>query len=132
MTEPSTNPRVYLVGHCTPDSGMLRTIVERSVSGAAVSRVNTEEELAKALDDADLLLVNRALDGTFPDATGVDLIARLAPGCDAAFMLVSNFEEAQRSAEQAGAVRGFGKDDVYAESTAQRIADAIAGRSSRA
>jgi hypothetical protein len=64
---------------------------------------------------ADLLLVNRALDGDFAEPDGIALIRRLAAsreGPAPALMLISNYPEAQAQAVAAGAVAGFGKKEL--------------------
>lgn len=94
---------------------------------ARVETVHDRAELSAKLDDAALLLVNRQLDGSFgvpmgEHGDGVELIRELAasentPSC----IVISNFPEAQQAAEEAGALPGFGKKDVRAESAAQSI-----------
>jgi CheY-like chemotaxis protein len=58
----------------------------------------------------DLVLVNRILDAD--GSSGVDFIRQLKDDdqlAEVPVMLVSNYVDAQEEAEQAGAVRGFGK-----------------------
>jgi len=120
----SRPPVVLLVGHCRPDAFALKSAVRRALGEAEVVVVNSEEELASTLRGAALLLVNRALDGEFPDKTGVELIARNAANGVPA-MLVSNFPDAQHAAEAAGARAGFGKRDLNSEQAAARMRAAI-------
>ena len=94
-------PRIILVGHCGPDSYALRSAVSRAVPGAVVTFANDEAELQAALPTADLLLVNRLLEGGYAHTTGADLIRAVAASESTkkpATMLVSNFPEAQAEA----------------------------------
>jgi len=117
---------VLLVGHCGPDAIMLKTAVQRVLPEAAVELINDQESLQSALSRNVMLLVNRELDGVFDTGTGgIDLIRHLARGAGSVPMiLLSNFEDAQVEAEAAGAMPGFGKNDLYHEDTTQRLKDA--------
>lgn len=120
------SPTILLVGHCGFDSGSLKSLAQSAVPGCTVTRVNAMADLESATGDADLLLVNRVLDGRFPTGSGVELIRDLA-GKDTAppMMLISNYADAQADAESAGALPGFGKSDVALPDTAERIAAAV-------
>jgi len=120
-------PLVLLVGHCLPDSFGLRRAVKKALARAEVTRVNSEDALRRRLPRADLLLVNRALDGRFTDVDGVAMIARLrgeSAGSPARLMLVSDYPEAQRAAEEEGALPGVGKSDLRSRGSLERIASA--------
>lgn len=120
---------VALVGHCGFDSGTLQQFAKQVAPLAQVSRVNDQRGLEQLPKPGTLLLVNRVLDGSFKTGgSGVDLIRELA-GTDDAMptMLVSNYEDAQQEAMDAGALRGFGKSHVADSNTVTRVADAIAG-----
>lgn len=120
---------VALVGHCVPDSALLKRAVDRALPGAEVRRVNDEGQLAATLAEADLLLVNRALDGEFTHRTGVELIRVWAPRRGAAaLMLISNHADAQQAAEAAGATPGFGKAEVGSDEARDRIRAAVGAR----
>lgn len=122
MPEPRT---FVLVGHCGPDMYMLRTAVSRSVPGAKLVTANDQESLRAHLAPNAVLLVNRVLDGRFDDEGGIGLIRQIAALPDPPLMmLISNFAEAQEEAVAAGARPGFGKKELYAEATAQRLRDA--------
>jgi hypothetical protein len=123
--------RIALVGHCGPDAYALRSAVSRFVPGAEVVFSYHDESLGKELRAADLLLINRTLDGDFSDAGGIELIQRLkgtitngnAP--TPRLMLISNYAEAQSEAEMAGALPGFGKAAMNAESSRIRLRAAL-------
>lgn len=116
---------ILLVGHCGPDAYMLRSAVRSAVPEADIHMIEDEAQLASRLGSADLVLVNRVLDGSFDSDDGVGLIAALAPRASARFMLISNFPDAQARAEAAGAVPGFGKADMRSDETRRRIASAV-------
>ena len=121
------NPRqILLVGHCGFDSGSLKSLAESAVPGSSVARINDDATLHQRLADADLLLVNRVLDGRFASGSGVELIRALATQPDAPpMMLISNYEDAQQQAVDAGALPGFGKSAMGRPETARAIADAV-------
>ncbi len=121
----SDSPVVALVGHCIPDAAMLRRTVSRAIPGASVIDVRTEEQLLAALVEADLLLINRALDGSFAHTDGNEMIEALAARTSAKLMLVSNFEDAQARAVTAGAAMGFGKTALGEPTTRERLLAAV-------
>jgi len=129
MTKKPATRQVVLVGHCGPDSWMLRRAVKRALPEVKVISANDEASLKQAATRGALLLVNRVLDGAFVSDNGVDLIRRITQQTDApALMLVSNLAEAQSEAEHAGAHPGFGKNDMRAPETADRMRAAIENR----
>jgi two-component system, chemotaxis family, chemotaxis protein CheY len=86
-------------------------VLRRHFDTDVTSADTAEEALALLRQEAfDLVLVNRVLDAN--GASGLEFI-RLRKNEGALkqppMMLVSNFEEAQREALQAGALPGFGK-----------------------
>lgn len=127
MSMAERTPVVVLVGHCGPDSFMLRNVVMRALGDVRVETADDAGTLDALMHEADLLLINRVLGGSLGE-TGVELIrrcrAQLGDG-GPRMMLVSNYADAQAEAEEAGAVPGFGKSDAYAEETARRLRAAI-------
>lgn len=120
-TKPSIK-QVILVGHCGADSGTLSVVIGRASPNMAVLRVNDASSLDRAVTADTLLLVNRVLDGSFSDAGGIELIRRVRARAGApAAILISNYADAQRDAEQAGALPGFGKSQAWDESTVQML-----------
>jgi CheY-like chemotaxis protein len=105
---------VALVGHCGPDSSYLRMTVSSAIKDVTVATAYDEPSLNKILEQGvDLLLLNRQLDYGYSADEGVELIKQLRakhPGLK--MMLVSNYEEAQEAAVQAGALAGFGKREL--------------------
>jgi two-component system, chemotaxis family, chemotaxis protein CheY len=117
---------ILLVGHCGPDSWALKTAISRIVPGSSVELVNDERSLQASLPQADLLLVNRILDGDFGMGQGATLISRLLQtGILARFMLISNYPEAQQEAVAAGAMPGFGKSEMYSAKATELIRAAL-------
>ena len=118
---------IGLVGHCGPDSYMLRSAVKYAVKDADVRMLNSDGDLQKAVaDGCRLLLVNRMLDGGFEQGAGIDLIKTLAGyRPEVRCMLISNYADAQAGAEAAGALRGFGKSHVGSPTMRQALADAV-------
>src|SRR5690606_9010462 len=102
----------------------LRSAIRSALPGSQVVSIEDEKTLAAA--GADLLLVNRVLDGRFEDESGLKLVERLARA-GPAVMLGSNPAAPQAAAEQAGAAPGFGKRELYSDRMKQRLRDALAG-----
>jgi len=119
-------PVVLLVGHCRPDNYALRAAVHGAVPDADVRFATDTASLEANLGDADLLLVNRMLDGWFDDAGGIDMIARLKrEGAGAKVMLISNYPESLAEAVAAGGVPGFGKLEQRSERARRCILAAL-------
>lgn len=118
--------RVALVGHCGPDQWALRSAVGSALPGAEFVSINDEQTLQSSLGALDLALVNRVLDGRFPSESGIELIGRFASKAQPrpALLLISNFPDAQRDAEAAGAAPGFGKADANTETARSRLRNA--------
>jgi len=120
-------PRVLLVGHCGPDTYMLENTIRRAISDAEIVSVTQQRDLDRQA--ADLLVINRALDGSFETSSGVELIRQIAaqrPAERPAMVLVSNYADAQAEAEAAGAMPGFGKQNLYDDETIRRLQSALA------
>lgn len=103
--------RVLSVGQCVADHyGISSTL--RQAFGADVEQASTQDEALQMMhqEPFDLVLVNRILDAD--GDSGVELIRRFKT--DEALravpvLLVSNYADAQREAQEAGAEPGFGK-----------------------
>lgn len=127
--------RIVLVGHCGPDAAALRSAILSTLPDAVVERANDLSALEVLASDADLLLINRVLEGTFERTSGLDLVRRFSGACGSGegggagrrprLMLVSNHEEWQREAVQAGACPGFGKRDLSTPRMAQALLGAL-------
>lgn len=119
--------RVVLVGHCGADTAYLRIAVNGALKGASVVGVDDEASLNQQIaEGADLLLLNRQLDWGFKTDEGVELIRALrAEHPNLRMMLVSNYEDAQEAALQAGALPGFGKRDIGSPKVAEILRAAL-------
>jgi len=120
---PAPAPRIALVGHCGPDSWMLKSVAQRAFPGGEVVMVQDDASARSEAARADLLLINRKLDGEFPTGSGLDLIGELIPmkGRRAAVMLVGNHADAQAVAVELGAILGFGKANAGTPEAAQAM-----------
>jgi hypothetical protein len=122
--------RVALVGHCGPDSWMLKGAADRAFPGATIAMINEARGAIEQARSADLLLINRVLDGDFENDSGIELIGLLAgvEGRTASLMLISNFADAQQQAIAAGALAGFGKANAGSAAAAKLMQSAIKRR----
>lgn len=122
MTTPATPiNKVLLVGHCGFDSGSLTHLVSDTMGIKAV-RVNSDAALKKQADASTLLLINRVLDGDFQAGDGVALVEEIASQSDAPkMMVITNYPDVQQKAQAAGALEGFGKNDMGDAGVSQRL-----------
>lgn len=118
--------RVALVGHCVADSFLLKGVLGRVLPGAEVVRLNDERTAGAEAGNADVVLVNRVLDGDFAETSGAAFIRRLREGRTGrpVAILVSNYADAQAAAQAAGAMPGFGKADCGSAAAAARLRSA--------
>ena len=124
MNQENNQPRISLVGHCTPDAFALRSAVAGYYPEAQVETINSDEEFRERIGEFEIHLVNRVLDGSFKDDSGINLI-RIHASDHPALMLISNYPEALEEAVQAGGVQGFGKRDMRTESARISLHNAI-------
>ena len=116
--------RIALVGHCTPDAFALRSAIAGFIPNAQVEPLNSIDAFLSQIRDYDLLLVNRVLDGSFPDQSGIDLISAHHEG-NPPMMLISNYPEALQNAVDAGGVMGFGKRAMRSEEAKAALIEAL-------
>lgn len=122
--------RVLDVGNCDPDHSGIRLMLLRNFD-VQIERVMFVPEALALLErtTCDLVLVNRLI---FADGSdGLELVRAMR--ADQRFqgtpvMLISNFPEAQRAAQAAGAVPGFGKARVGAPETVELLAEYLPRR----
>jgi hypothetical protein len=114
--------KVVLVGHCGFDQGSITRAVAMALPAVQIESVNDTVGLGLHAGPDALLLVNRVLDGQFTTNSGIDLIADLSANDSASLMmLVSNFQDAQAQAIEAGALPGFGKSDLGDPDMVQKL-----------
>lgn len=109
-----TSLKVALVGHCGPDSYMLRSAVKHVLPDAQIAMIDDGAALKMAIaDGVTVLLVNRVLGYGFDADSGVGLIGALrASHPQLKLLLISNYADAQAQAVAAGAMPGFGKNNI--------------------
>jgi two-component system chemotaxis response regulator CheY len=115
--------RVLDVGQCGVDHVAIRRLIE----GEFQAQVVQAHDLAGALEQLragsfDLVLVNRKLDADYTDGMAVLSAIKLDEKLTGVpVMLVSNYADAQAEAEAAGAAPGFGKAELGAAETRERL-----------
>lgn len=115
---------VALVGHCGFDSSSLTRLAQSALPEAKIVKINTQQGLDEIAHAQSLLLINRVLDGRFDARSSLAMIQELARRDEApAMMLISNYPDAQAEAQAAGALPGFGKNDLSNPDVAQRLRD---------
>jgi DNA-binding response OmpR family regulator len=120
--------RVIDVGNCGPDHAAIRRLIESNFDAHVVAA----DDLASALAEldkspADLVLVNRKLDLDYSD--GMVIVRHLksdAARSNIPVMLISNYPESQAEAVAAGAVPGFGKQELRASETLEKLGRILA------
>jgi two-component system chemotaxis response regulator CheY len=120
--------RVLDVGQCDPDHTSIRRLIEDNFDAEVVRTHGLEDTLAELAAGAfELVLINRKLDRDYSD--GIEILRAIkADGkfADLAVMLVTNFDEHQQEAVDAGGERGFGKAELYHAETRERLAKILA------
>lgn len=100
--------RILDVGNCDPDHSFITGAI--SSLDAEVVRVHSASEALETVEaqSFDLVIVNRLFDRD--GGSGLELISAINQKDAApATMLISNYEESQKQAQQLGALKGFGK-----------------------
>lgn len=110
-------------GNCGPDFAAIRQMAE-SLFGATVLQSHGADDALEILRTrpVDLVTVNRKLDRDYSD--GLDVIRRIKEDPDVGsvpVMMVTNYEDHQQLAVDAGAVPGFGKLSLREQATRQRL-----------
>jgi CheY-like chemotaxis protein len=111
---------ILSVGQCDMDHGSISRLI--GTLGAEVRRVHTAQEALEHIASGSfaLVLVNRVFD--LDGGDGQSLIRTIkAQNPSLPVMLVSNFAEAQATAQAAGAEPGFGKAALQSPETAERL-----------
>jgi CheY-like chemotaxis protein len=120
--------RILDVGNCQPDHAALKTFLTGHFDCAVVQAHGWDDARAELREGGyDLVLVNRKLDRDYSD--GIDIIRRIKSDPDlagVACMLITNYSEHQDAAEQAGALRGFGKLEYQKPETFQKLQQVLA------
>ena len=116
--------RVLDVGNCVPDHSAIRNMLERNFNADVLQTHGPADTLALLRKEpVDLVLVNRKLDQDYSD--GLDIIKSIKADPKLAklpCMIVSNYPDQQQVAVAAGAEYGFGKKEMQAPATQERLA----------
>jgi DNA-binding NarL/FixJ family response regulator len=111
--------KVLDVGQCDLDNSLISDMLTTNFD-VVVDRVKTRDQAFDAVKNTayDLVLINRLLD--IDRSEGADVLADIKNDESTArtkVMIVSNFEDAQRTAVAAGAEAGFGKSALNVPAT---------------
>lgn len=115
--------QVLDVGQCVPDHAAIRRLLEKNFD---VNVVRTHE-LADTLEalrrqSFDLVLINRKLDIDYSDGMAILEAIKADPQlAPTPVMLVTNYPEHQQAAVKAGAEDGFGKNELGAAATVEKL-----------
>ena len=116
-------PRVLDVGNCVPDHAAIRGMLEKCFHAEVLQADGASDALAVLRRQSiDLVLVNRKLDVDYSD--GLEIIKQIKSDAKLASvpcMLITNYADQQQVAVAAGAEYGFGKKELYADATQQRL-----------
>jgi CheY-like chemotaxis protein len=113
--------RVLSVGQCDADHGSISRAMQKAF-GVEVVGVDTATEALEQLGEQSfaLVLVNRIFDQD--GSPGLDLIRQIkTTPRQVPVMLVSNYEDAQEEAIEAGALPGFGKSSLGKPQMLERV-----------
>ncbi|MEW4455292.1 response regulator [Bremerella sp. JC817] len=115
--------QVLDVGSCGYDHGSLRNLIERNFDAKVLQSHGPKDTLRMLREQTfALVIINRKLDRDHSD--GMDILLDIKSDeklQDIPVMMLSNYEDAQAAAEEAGAVPGFGKRDLGKETTLNKL-----------
>lgn len=112
------------VGNCGPDFNAIRQLMTSNFDASVIQSHGTEDALEVLRSrQIDLVTVNRKLDRDYSDGLDVIKAIKAEPNlAEVPVMLVTNYEEHQQAAIEAGGVRGFGKLTMSDAETRELIA----------
>ncbi|PQO44868.1 response regulator [Blastopirellula marina] len=115
--------QVLAVGNCSYDQSSLKALIERSFDAKLLAAHGPADTLKMLREQTfALVIINRKLDRDHSD--GIELMQTIKEDeqlKDVPVMLLSNYEDAQAAAEEAGAVPGFGKLALGKETTLKKL-----------
>lgn len=120
--------KVLDVGNCGPDHSSIRRFFAANFPGVEIDQTHGPSDTLESLrnNQYDLVLINRKLDQDYSD--GLDIIQQIKNDNDLAdvpIMLITNYEEHQQLAVEAGALLGFGKLELQSTETVERVRSAL-------
>jgi CheY-like chemotaxis protein len=111
------------VGNCRADHASIRRLIEDNFQATVVQAHGLDDALAElGSKDYDLVLINRK--PTRGDRDGVAIIRTLKAGeetSDVPVMLLTDYPEHQQAAVELGAEPGFGKAELGAPATLEKL-----------
>ena len=120
-------PKVLSVGQCGCDHRTIASVFKDRL-GADVVGASSLAEASRSLETStfQLVLMNRLLD--LDGSSGLDCIRRIKANptlSQTPVMLVSNYPDAQREAEELGALPGFGKSNLRSDEVLHRLKEIL-------
>lgn len=120
--------QVLDVGNCNPDHAAITALLTKHFD-VTIDRAKLPADALSQLKGKsyDLVLVNRKLDEDYSD--GIEIIHQIKadPSLEQVpVMLITNFAEHQDAAEEAGALRGFGKLEYAEAGTLEKLKAVLA------
>jgi CheY-like chemotaxis protein len=115
--------RVLDVGNCPPDHAAIRQLIESHFTAVVLQAHHADDALSVLRQDRiDLVLVNRKLDRDYSDGLLVIRQIKADPElADTPVMMITNYDDHQQMAIQAGAIPGFGKLALRDATTLERL-----------
>lgn len=115
--------KVLDVGNCNPDHSSLTRLLQSHFE-VEVSRTHGLDDTLASLQDKefDLVLVNRVMDRD--GSSGLRIIERIKAdphSADTPVMMITNYDDHQQTAVAAGALQGFGKSELNASETLEKL-----------
>lgn len=127
---PTMTLRVIDCGQCNPDHAAIRRLLEANFDVLVIRTADGDETMSELhASPADLVLVNRKLDADYTD--GIDVLKRIKADAKTRHipvMLITNYPEYQEQAMAAGAIRGFGKDQLRSSETVTLLKNVLSAR----
>ena len=124
-----SHKKVLSIGQCGADHARLSHTIESNFDVTIVTSDDQADAIEKIKNDSfALVMINRILDQTGTE--GLAIIRQIKPTNDTEtppIMLVSNFEDAQQSAIESGAVPGFGKAAIGDDATVKLLENYLGG-----
>ena len=115
--------KVLDVGNCGPDHAAIRDMLSREFDADVVQAHGMKDTLEQLRTNTfDLVLINRKLDQDYSD--GMEIVRAIKQQPQIAHtpvMLITNYQEHQDTAVEAGAVPGFGKLELRSSETRDRL-----------
>lgn len=111
------------VGNCGPDHSAISSMLRKHFDVEILRSDQLSDSLAiLGRQSVDLILINRKLDIDYSD--GIDILRVIKASeshRDIPVMLITNYAEHQQQAIAAGAILGFGKLELHAPETLERL-----------